>query len=179
MSQRHIAVSPLPHGALLARYAPGEDNIAPAYTDAFSTSVPEHRVFADYVHAFYTTRLFRLERFILARAGIPSSDEQLLALLQRRTITFAAWTVEARTHNQLLLRDVHGRTRSWLMLVPGESQTTLYFGSAVVARRPTSGPIRMSWLFRVMLPLHRLYSRALLASARSRLSRPRSNGRIG
>jgi hypothetical protein len=73
--------------------------------------------------------------------------------------TFAAWSVEAHTGNQLLMCDFQGRTRSWFMV----SGTRLLFGSAVVPVTVTES--RFRWL----LGLHRLYSRALLRAARSRL----------
>ena len=153
----------LPPVSLLGRYESAND--PPAYTDAFVVSVPIHCSMADYVQAFYSSWLFRLERFILARAGFPSSDQQLASLARREARDFAAWTVEARTHNQLLLCDAHSRTRSWLMLIGGESQTTLYFGSAVIGRggQPSAS---IPWAYRALMPFHRWYSRALLANAK-------------
>lgn len=74
--------------------------------------------------------------------------------------------------------DFQGRTRSWLMVAPAEGgsagSTRLYFGSAVVpARAPRAGTETpdLGWTFRLLLGFHKLYSRALLFSAKSRLMR--------
>ena len=91
----------------------------------------------------------------------------------------AAWTVEARGTDQLLLCDFQGRTRSWLMVTPGEHghSTRLYFGSAVVARVDRrTGRSRMGWGFHALLGFHRLYSRALLRAAQRRLQREAAAG---
>jgi hypothetical protein len=83
--------------------------------------------------------------------------------------------VEDRAANQLLMCDLAGRTRSWLMVAPlqagGASSTRLYFGSAVVpVRDMASGQPRMGLLFKALLGFHKLYSRILLQAARSRLA---------
>lgn len=77
--------------------------------------------------------------------------------------SFAAWTVEARARNQVLLRDFTGRTCSWLMVAdadPGPG-TRLYFGSVVFALSPVHAKL---------LGFHRLYSRLLLRAAARRLA---------
>jgi hypothetical protein len=155
---------PLPPQALLARYA--HDG---AYTDCFATEIAGHIDLARYVQAFYTTPLFRTERLILRLAiRAASTDEQARQVARGAIERFAAWRVEDRAPNQLLMCDIHGSTRSWFMIEPvGEDSsphTRLYFGSAVVAaalRRP---------LFRLLLGFHVLYSKALLRSARKRLA---------
>jgi hypothetical protein len=145
----------LPDDALLQAYAH-----TGAYTDCYCTRLPSPVPFADYVTAFYTTWLFRLERIVLRIAvSRPSSDAEARQLADGKMETFAAWTVEVRTGNQLLMCDFRGRTRSWFMV----SGTRLLFGSAVVPVTVTESK------FRVLLGLHRLYSRALLRAARSRL----------
>lgn len=163
-----VAEHPLPPHALLARYG-GEHG----YADCFVTTVPSRVSQADYVEAFYTTRLFRLERRILAAlAARPSTDAQAGELARAERDRFAAWTVEDRTPDQLLLADALGGTRSWLMSEPcGSGGTRLYFGSAVVPRRRRdgSGEPRMGWLFHALLGFHKRYSRALLGAARKRL----------
>ena len=69
--------------------------------------------------AFYTTWLFRLERWILRLAvARPSTDEEAHQLARGEREAFAAWSVEARAPDQLLMCDFTGRTRSWLMVVP-------------------------------------------------------------
>lgn len=158
----------LPADALLARYAgmPG------AYTDCYAIDLPAAVSLAQYVAAFYTTWLFRLERLVLRFAvARPSSDEQAAQLGAGAREDFAAWSVEARAEAQLLLCDLYGRTRSWLMVAPRDGGgTRLYFGSAVVPRRdPRNGEPKLGGRFSALLGLHRLYSRALLRAAAARL----------
>lgn len=87
---------------------------------------------------------------------------------------FAAWSVEARAPDPVLLCDFQGRTRSWLMTVSAADNqaTRLYFGSAVV---PTvdrrTGEARMGIVFRALLGFHVRYSRILLRAASNRLPR--------
>ena len=54
--------------------------------------------------------------------------------------------------------------------------TRLYFGSAVVPERNAkTGQAKYGFAFHAMLGFHRLYSRALLRSAVSRLARVNNN----
>lgn len=168
MSRAAAAVSPaeLPGQALLARY--GRDG---GYADCYTTVLPRPVSLAEFVEAFYTTRLFRLERWLLARLGHASTDEQARQLAAGERERFAAWTVEGRAPDQLLLCDAVGGTRSWLMVAPAEGGgTRLHFGSAVVPRRrgPGQRP-RMGVVFHALLGFHRWYSRALLRAAWRRL----------
>ena len=78
--------------------------------------------------------------------------------------------------SQLLLGDFSGRTKSWLMAVHvqdgGSPCTRLYFGSAVVpARKSSGGRAGLGFFFTALLGFHKLYSRILLRSATGRLSR--------
>lgn len=162
-----IRALPLPDGALLARYQ--SDG---AYADCYATDLGFAATHEQCVTAFYTTWLFKLERLILKwTIARPSSDAQAAELAAGRIEQFAAWRVEARAPDQLLLTDVYGRTRSWLMVTPLESGgTRLYFGSAVVPRpHPRSGKPELGLGFRALLGFHRLYSVALLSAARARL----------
>lgn len=157
----------LPQEALLRRYQQGE-----AYADCYVTEVPGTHSHAAFVEAFYTTALFKLERIILRLAARPSTDEQARQLALGSADSFAAWKVEARNADQLLLGDFTGRTKSWLMVEPaaGNTCTRLYFGSAVLSRpRAGSRERGMGFIFHALLGFHKLYSRLLLASARSRL----------
>ena len=164
-----ICTPPLPQHALLARYAGNG-----GYTDCYATDLPGSYSHAEFVAAFYTTWLFKLERNILQwLAAKPSTDLQAEELAQGGRSSFAAWTVEASAPNQLLLCDLLGNTRSWLMVEPRHEGgvTRLYFGSAVVPRADRrTGHRRMGLSFRALLGFHRRYSRALLAAARSRLT---------
>lgn len=172
-----IQACSLPDQALLARYAREG-----AFTDCYVTEVVRAVSHAEYVEAFYTGAVFKLERLLLAWfAARPSTDAQAKALAGGTLENFSAWRVEARSTNQLLMCDISGRTRSWLMVAPfqggGISSTRLYFGSAVVpARAGTSGEPAMGALFKLLLGFHKLYSRVLLHAARARLARPARNG---
>jgi hypothetical protein len=160
-----ISTPPLPEHALLARYAGN------GYTDCYATDLPGSFSHAEFVAAFYTTWLFKLERAILRwLVARPSTDDEAAQLARGGRDSFAAWTVEASAPNQLLLRDELGNTRSWLMVEPRHDGgvTRLYFGSAVVPRARSGG--RLGLHFRALLGFHRRYSRALLAAARSRLT---------
>ncbi|MBC8026654.1 MAG: hypothetical protein H7Y89_11710, partial [Steroidobacteraceae bacterium] len=84
---------------------------------------------------------------------------------------FAAWTVERRAEDQLLLCDFQGKTRSWLMVELKGGTSRLYFGSAVVKPRGSNGEKRMTGGFQVLLGFHKRYSHALLSAARRALIR--------
>jgi hypothetical protein len=167
------AVEPceLPPGALLGRYRDGG-----AFADCYSTVVTASVSHSAFVEAFYTTPLFRLERALLGWfASRPSTDGQAKALAAGAISHFAAWVVEDRSAQQLLVSDFSGRTRSWLMVdsVAGSDiagHTRLYFGSAVVPRKSKPvGKRSMGFVFHALLGFHKLYSRLLLRSARVRI----------
>lgn len=138
-----------------------------AYTDCFAVDLAAAAPFAAYVEAFYTSAAFKLERLVLALlVGKPSSDGEARRLARGETETFAAWRVEARAADQILLCDFLSRTRSWLMLAPRDGGgVRLYFGSAVVPGRGG----RMGFAFRALLGFHQIYSRILLGAARGRV----------
>ena len=159
---------PLPDDALLNVYA--RDG---RYADCFVTDIPRSVSHAQFVAAFYTTTVFKLERWILKLAvARPSTDEQARQLAAGELEQFAAWSVENRAENQLLLCDLYGRTRSWLMVapLPDGAGTRLYFGSAVVPviDRKT-GRSSMGTGHSALLSFHKLYSRVLLGAAARRL----------
>jgi len=163
----------LPADALLSRY-----QYDGAYADCYVATIARRVAHAEYVEAFYTTTLFRTERLLLSLfASRPSTDAEAKQLAAGTRDTFAAWTVEARIPDQLLLADFQGRTRSWLMvqLTPDAASagTRLYFGSAVVPARGAKANASAPTLvpaFRLLLGFHKLYSRALLTAAASRLA---------
>lgn len=167
----------LPPGALLGRYSGKEANDgSQAFTDCYSVQVDRFVGLQEFVLAFYTTPLFRVERLVLALIGRSSSDAQAAKLALDDQREFAAWSVEDRTNDQLLMCDFRGRTRSWFMVVGVKAQPTaatrLYFGSAVVkGKKADGGKSGMGWLFELLLGFHKLYSKALLSSARHRLIR--------
>lgn len=158
----------LPPDALLHSYAQEG-----GYIDCYSFSVNAVVSQVDYIYAFYTSPLFKLERFILKLSvNKPSTDEQARGLADGRLNSFSAWLVEKRTDNQLLLSDYRGRTRSWLMTEPlaNKSGTRLYFGSAIVPRISGSGKPSIGFAFKAALGAHKVYSKALLRSAASCLN---------
>lgn len=164
-----ITPQPLPDDALLARYRENG-----AYTDCYAIDLPGEITQQAFVTAFYTSPAFRLERMILSLLmRKPSSDADVAELAAGTTESFAAWTVEARSQNQLLLCDYQSRTRSWLMAGPlSGGGTRLYFGSAVVpVTRDQLGKPSMGSVFHALLGFHRIYSRILLRSAARRVGR--------
>lgn len=165
-----VTASDVPLDALLQKYA------APvACADCYVAEVDGVVLHETFVRTFYTTPLFRLERVILKWfAARPSTDEEASALASGAVDRFAAWRVEARSENQILLADDTGRTRSWLMVRttqgPRGPGTLLYFGSAVVPRvNKKTGTTSMGFVFAALLGFHRLYSRSLLRAASSRI----------
>jgi hypothetical protein len=160
-----IEAAQAPSEALHAKYGR-----AGAYIDCFTTVVPGRVSHPEFVEAFYTSRVFKLERLILQWVvDKPSTDAEAKELATGVRDRFAAWTVENRSANQLLMCDYLSHTRSWLMVVSCEQDdlpaTRLHFGSVVV-------PVRR-FPYKVLLGFHRLYSRVLLRSASVRVAKLR------
>ena len=165
----------LPPTSLLCRH-----QARGAYADCYTTVLPVAVLPAQYIEAFYTTALFKAERRLIALVmRRPSSDADARALARGTRQDFAAWRVEDRTDDQIMLADLSGKTRSWLMAVPAggaaghnPSATRLYFGSAVLSRPdPKTGQQRLGFGFHALLGAHKLYSRLLLRAAAERLQR--------
>ena len=160
----------IPDGALLGEYC-GDGT----YTDCYTTILIGSVSHAQYVMAFYTTLVFKLERLILKwLVSKPSTDIQARHLAEGSIDAFSAWYVENRSENQLLMCDFQGRTRSWLMVITEATnigtRTHLYFGSAVVPINDAkTGKVTMGFGFRALLGFHKLYSVVLLYAAKSRL----------
>lgn len=160
--------APLPPESLLARLARERG----AFADAYTLHFPHPVSLAEFVEAFYTTRLFKVERALLALFGRPSSDAMARAVARGDGERLAVWTVEAREDDELLMHEDSGATRSWFKAQAGAGHTTLWFGSAIVPRRRgPGGEPRFSVVFHALLGFHRGYSRALLGAAARRLSR--------
>ena len=162
----------LPADALLAKYAG-----AGAYTDCYALDVAGAVSHAEYVEAFYTGRVFKIERFLLSVfLSKPSTDLEVKQLAIGAIDRFSGWHVEDRNADQLLVCDFSGKTRSWLMVAPQSEgsipATRLYFGSAVlpIGTRATGQP-RMGAVFALLLWFHKVYSRVLLDGARARLAK--------
>ena len=169
----HITKSELPADAFLCSYA----GIEGCYTDCYSTEIDRNIDLPEFVSTFYVTWLFKLERFILKYAvSKPSTDNEAHEVSNGQADAFAAWTVEQRAENQLLMCDFAGQTRSWFMAAPisGKEKlaTRLYFGSAVVPRKTNENQKpSIGFTFTIMLGFHKLYSRALLSAAKAKLMR--------
>jgi hypothetical protein len=158
-----------PHDALLNKYLANG-----SYVDCYCTEIPKQVSFPEFILAFYTTPLFKMERFILKyMASRPSSDIQAKELADGGAREFAAWYVEGRAEDQILMCDFSERTRSWLMVAAGSNGgTRLYFGSAVVPIRDLkTGKLSMGFIFQALLGFHRIYSVLLLYSARARMKK--------
>lgn len=161
--------SQAPANALIHKYT----SMPGAYTDSYMTEIPEQVSFSDYIFAFYTTPLFKVERLILKLlVRKPSSDKEARELADGVRSQFAAWTVEALSENQILMCDFAGSTRSWLMTVPTKTGTRLYFGSAVVPHRITKdAKPSLGFFFTALFGFHKIYSVLLLWSAGNKLKK--------
>ena len=136
------------------------------YTDCFEVMAPCAVTLPDFITAFYTTWLFRLERFVLSQVlRRRFTDDDVHALAQGAD-RFAAWRVELRDDTQILLCELSGHTRSYLAVSAKEDgETRLIFGSAVVPARGKP----LGRIVAAFTPLHRVYSKALLQLAMRKL----------
>jgi hypothetical protein len=167
------AVQPceVPLNSLLSAYQGGA-GFADCYVAEVSVAVTQ----AEFIEAFYTSPLFKIERTLLKYfAGKSATDADARELAAGKAERFSAWRVEGQSNSELLLADFTGRTRSWLRTSPTGAAdqatgTRLYFGSAVVPRERngTAKPV-MGWPFHALLGFHRLYSRLLLHAASRRV----------
>ena len=157
-----IEKCPPPENSFLGKYL-----VDGNYVDCYTTAIDKPVSFSEFVFAFYTTWLFKTERLILKLlVHKPSTDSQAKQLANNKIEYYAAWTVEARNNNELLMCDYLSRTRSWLMAEKAGAATTLYFGSAVV---PAKGSVSLDFGFRAMLGFHQIYSILLLYFAKRKL----------
>jgi hypothetical protein len=167
-----ITREPVPDDALLKTY---RGAVRPerwgTYADCFAVDVDHDVSLSDFVFAFYTSRVFRLEGFILrVLLGVSASVADARALAGGSSDKFSAWYLGERTATQLLLCDRYERTRSWLGVTPLISGgTRLRFGSAVAARRDKTGVPSLGGGFHFLLWFHILYSQVLLHAAKRNL----------
>lgn len=153
----------LPADALLERYRQSGH-----FTDCRAVDVARSVSLGELIAAFYNSAAFRPERWLLGLVlGRGANAANVASLAAGTTERFAAWTVEARLPDQLLLCDFQSKTRSWLMVEPLLHGTRLYFGSAVV----TSHSSFDAFVFRALLWFHAAYSQVLLRSAAKDLLR--------
>ena len=159
---------PVPDDSLLHQYS-----MNGAYVDCYATGYLGRVSLPEYIFAFYTTLPFKLERLILKlTVSKPSTDAEARQLSDGSIEEFAAWQVENRSENEILLCDFLGRTRSWLMAIPQSTtdgpRTRLYFGSAVVPTQNSKTEKRsLGFGFRALLGFHRIYSVLLLYAAKT------------
>lgn len=169
----NVSQQPAPADSFLKTYKGGcKPERWGQYDDCFSVRVDRPVGLAEFVFAFYTTRVFRLERRILWLViGAASTDAQARGVANGAEQLFAAWRVGARSETQLLMCDRYETTRSWFRVLPSEGGTTLQFGSAV-ASAPARGAEQSTGSgFRLLLGFHVLYSKVLLRAAAKRLLR--------
>jgi hypothetical protein len=142
--------------------------------DCFSVAIAQPVSLGDFVYAFYTSPVFRIERAILRFfAGAPSTDTEARGVADGSGSSFAIWRVGERTTTQLLMCDRFEKTRSWFQVAPMVGGGTLLrFGSAVAkTRNRETGSSSVGRGFRWLMGFHVLYSRVLLAAARRRVTK--------
>ncbi|HEX4970969.1 MAG TPA: hypothetical protein VFV69_07910 [Steroidobacteraceae bacterium] len=163
-----IVTRELPPDAL-----PHEDRERGASADCYTTDVPLLVSHAAYVEAFYTSWAFKLERFVLKwTVAKPSTDDEARRLSRGELDAFAAWTIDARARDQVLLVDFMRRTKSWLMVAALDAtHTRLYFGTVIMPVRKKTGPPSIGLAFGALMPFHKAYSRVLLGAAAARITR--------
>ena len=145
-----------------------------AYADCFAVKTAGEVALREFVFAFYTSRVFRLEGLILRiLLGVSAGRSDALALADGASDKFAAWYVGQRTATQLLMCDRYERTRSWFCAAPDpDGGTRLLFGSAVAAKRDKTGSPSLGRRFNFLLRFHLVYSQVLLRAAERNLPAP-------
>ena len=177
MSDSGVVQQPVPEDALLKSFRGGRHPERWGHHgDCFVVAVEAPVTLSEFVLAFYTSPMFRLERMILrVLAGAPSTDEEARAVAEGSGTAFAIWSVGERTATQLLMCDRYEKTRSWFRVVPSEGAgTILLFGSAVAASRDRqTRTVSLGRGFRWLMGFHVLYSRILVSAARRGVMRRR------
>lgn len=165
-----ITETEVPLGSLSAKYV--EEG---GFVDCYFIDIPKDVTLDDYIGAFYTTSLFKVERSILSIVtGRRASDSDAVQLSQGTSKNYSIWSVENRESDQILLCDSSNSTRSWLMVknvtTNQEKVSRLYFGSVVVPNEVSeNGQAQFGFLFHALGGFHKLYSRALLHAAYKKL----------
>lgn len=168
-----VAREAVPDDALLKTYI-GDSHPERwgTYADCFAVWVDSEVSLSDFVFAFYTSPVFRIERFILrVLVNAPSSQADARDVADGLTDEFAAWYVGARTATQLLMCDRYETTRSWFRVVTVTGGgTRLQFGSAVAAKRDeNTGDRALGAGFHLLQRFHVFYSQLLLHAAKVKL----------
>lgn len=142
-----------------------------AFVDCYCIEIECEVSLSQYIFAFYTSPLFKVERALLSLITLKrTKDCEAVALSLGKTDRYSIWQVENRTADQLLLADFTGNTMSWFQVEPlfvnHSSRTRLYFGSVVMPRKvDENGKPKFGLIFHLLLKFHSLYSRALLKAA--------------
>jgi len=168
-----ITRTPVAEDALLKTYRGGaHPERWGRYADCFSVLVDRPVDIGAFVGAFYTSPIFRIERWVLRHLlAAPSTDAQAHAVAVGSGSSFAVWRVGERSSTQLLMCDRYERTRSWFRVVPMSGERTLLqFGSAVAAD-PSDAPAPRRRGFQMLLGFHVIYSQLLLHAAKVRVTR--------
>src|SRR5258707_7367711 len=115
-----ITHEPVPDDALLRTFRGGtHPERWGRYADCFAVGVDRNVSLAEFVFAFYTSPLFRIERGLLRLLiNTPSSRSDARAVADGTADKFAAWYVGQRTSTPLLMCDRYERTRSWFRVAP-------------------------------------------------------------
>jgi hypothetical protein len=163
----------VPDDALLKTYrgGPHPERWGP-YADCFAVTIDREVDLTDFVFAFYTSPVFRIEGFVLhLLLGASAGKADARAVADGTSATFSAWYVGQRTATQLLMCDRYERTRSWFRVARATGGgTRLQFGSAVAAKRDKkTGAPALGAGFHFLLWFHILYSQVLLRAARLNL----------
>jgi hypothetical protein len=164
----------VPDDALLKTYrGAGQAERWGTYADCFAVSVDQKVDLRDFVFAFYTSRIFRIEGFILrVLLGVSAGRADAHALAAGTAGRFSVWYVGQRTPSQLLMCDRYERTRSWFCVAPQSGGgTRLLFGSAVAAKRGKQEQPSLGGGFHFLLRFHILYSQLLLHAAKRNFPR--------
>lgn len=154
-----------------SRYSPEYHYTDSFYCD-FSSDGSENISFENYIYSFYTSSVFKLERFILRLFLRKSITDQMAGELAKgERQSYAAWNEEFRDGDQLLMADFMGSTKSWFMLERGANGSRLYFGTVVMSKKDRQGRVKPPMpFFQWTVPAHKFYSKALLWSAKRRLA---------
>lgn len=154
----------IPTTSLLYEY----ETVKGGYCDCYVVDTQGDANLQNYISVFFETWIFKLELKLLSLFGLNRDrPDQVKQLAEGCVKTFAAWKVEGRTENDLLLAVGTGPIRTWLRVeAHSENAVRFYFGSALLPlRTDRNGHPRLDAISMVLLPFHKLYSRILLRAA--------------
>ncbi len=101
LEQTSIRPCEVPQDSLLRRYVDGV-----GFADCYVTEVPRAVSQGEFVEAFYTSSLFKIERTLLTYlASRPAGDAEAQQLAAGTARAFSAWSVQEQSATELLLAD--------------------------------------------------------------------------